>query len=154
MKDFKIKTQTSRGRIFWSFLLVLFISAWGVNSLVAAEPAQGEVSALSTAETPEPAAASTATAWLVSGVDMQPGRAVFVTEGKVEKFLHFTLADPARLVVDLYGVRPSFSERVFAAQAGFSQVRVGTYEDRTRFVFEVHPQNLWVTTGSGKSPRV
>lgn len=154
MKDVKVTMRKNGRRIFWSFLLVLFISAWGVNSLVAAEPAQGEVSALSTAETPEPAAASTATAWLVSGVDMQPGRAVFVTEGKVEKFLHFTLADPARLVVDLYGVRPSFSERVFAAQAGFSQVRVGTYEDRTRFVFEVHPQNLWVTTGSGKSPRV
>jgi len=134
MKDFKMKTNGRR--ILWSFLLVLLIFSWGVGSLVAAEPAQGDVSALTTAETPEPAAASTATAWLVSGVDMQPGRAVFVTEGKVEKFLHFTLADPARLVVDLYGVRPSFSERAFAAQAGFSQVRVGTYQDRTRFVFD------------------
>lgn len=142
MKDVKVTMRKNGRRIFWSFLLVLFISAWGVNSLVAAEPAQGEVSALSTAETPEPAAASSATAWLVSGVDMQPGRAVFVTEGKVEKFLHFTLADPARLVVDLYGVRPSFSERVFAAQAGFSQVRVGTYEDRTRFVFDASTLQL------------
>ena len=142
MKDVKVTMRKNGRRILWSFLLVLFISAWGVNSLVAAEPTQGEVSALSTAETPEPAAASTATAWLVSGVDMQPGRAVFVTEGKVEKFLHFTLADPARLVVDLYGVRPSFSERVFAAQAGFSQVRVGTYQDRTRFVFDASTLQL------------
>ena len=136
MKDVKVKMQMNGRRILWSFLLVLLISVWGVNSLVAAEPAQGDISALTTAETPEPAAPSTATAWLVSGVDMQPGRAVFVTEGRVEKFLHFTLADPARLVVDLYGVRPSFSERVFVAQNGFGQVRVGTYQDRTRFVFD------------------
>lgn len=140
MKDVKMKTNGRR--ILWSFLLVLLISAWGVGSLTAAEPTQGGDSALSTAETPEPAAASSATAWLVSGVDMQPGRAVFVTEGKVEKFLHFTLADPARLVVDLYGVRPSFSERVFNAQAGFSQVRVGTYQDRTRFVFDASTLQL------------
>ncbi|TRO84118.1 type IV pilus secretin family protein [Trichloromonas acetexigens] len=140
MKDFKMKKNGRR--ILWSFLLVLLISVWGVGSLTAAEPTQGGDSALSTAETPEPAAASSATAWLVSGVDMQPGRAVFVTEGKVEKFLHFTLADPARLVVDLYGVRPSFSERVFAAQAGFSQVRVGTYQDRTRFVFDAAASGL------------
>ena len=136
MKDVKVKMQMNGRRILWSFLLVLLISAWGVSSRVAAEPAQGDGSVLTTAETPEPAAPSTATAWLVSGVDMQPGRAVFVTEGRVEKFLHFTLADPARLVVDLYGVRPSFSERVFSAQDGFGQVRVGTYQDRTRFVFD------------------
>ena len=136
MKDVKVKMQMNGRRILWSFLLVLLISAWGVSSLVAAEPAQGDGSVLTTSETPEPAAPSTATAWLVSGVDMQPGRAVFVTEGRVEKFLHFTLADPARLVVDLYGVRPSFSERVFGAQDGFGQVRVGTYQDRTRFVFD------------------
>lgn len=136
MKDVKVKMQMNGRRILWSFLLVLLISAWGVSSRVAAEPAQGDGSVLTTAEMPEPAAPSTATAWLVSGVDIQPGRAVFVTEGRVEKFLHFTLADPARLVVDLYGVRPSFSERVFGAQDGFGQVRVGTYQDRTRFVFD------------------
>lgn len=75
-------------------------------------------------------------AWLVSSVDLQPGRAVFVTEGKVARYRHFTLEAPSRLVVDLYGVRPSFSERTFAAQGGFSQMRVGTYQDRTRFVFD------------------
>ena len=140
MKDFKMKKNGRR--ILWSFLLVLLISVWGVGSLTAAEPTQEGDSALSTAETPEPAATPSTTAWLVSGIDMQPGRAVFVTEGKVEKFLHFTLADPARLVVDLYGVRPSFSERVFAAQDGFSQVRVGTYQDRTRFVFDASMPQL------------
>lgn len=142
MKDVKVKTQTRGRRIFGSFLLVLLVFAWGVSSLVAAEPAQGDGSALSTGETPEPGASFTTAAWLVSGVDMQPGRAVFVTEGMVEKFLHFTLADPARLVVDLYGVRPSFSERAFTAQAGFSQVRVGTYQDRTRFVFDASAPHL------------
>lgn len=142
MKELKVKMQTNGRRILWSFLLVLLISAWGVGSLTAAEPVPGDGSALTTAETPELAAPSTATAWLVSGVDMQPGRAVFVTEGRVEKFLHFTLADPARLVVDLYGVRPSFSERVFYPQDGFSQVRVGTYQDRTRFVFDASATQL------------
>jgi len=142
MKAVKVKMRKNGRRILWSFLLVLLISAWGVGSLTAAESKQGNDSALSTAETPEPAASSTATAWLVSGVDMQPGRAVFVTEGKVDKFLHFTLADPARLVVDLYGVRPSFSDRVFTAQDGFSQVRVGTYQDRTRFVFDASTPQL------------
>ncbi|MDY0269606.1 type IV pilus secretin PilQ [Trichloromonas sp.] len=136
MKDVKVMMQANGRRILWSFILVLIISAWGVGSRVAAEPVQAESSALTAAETPEPVTTPSATAWLVSGVDMQPGRAVFVTEGRVEKFLHFTLADPARLVVDLYGVRPSFSERAFAAQNGFSQVRVGTYQDRTRFVFD------------------
>ncbi len=136
MKDVKVMMQANGRRILWSFILVLIISAWGVGSRVAAESVQAESSALTAAETPEPVTTPSATAWLVSGVDMQPGRAVFVTEGRVEKFLHFTLADPVRLVVDLYGVRPSFSERAFAAQNGFSQVRVGTYQDRTRFVFD------------------
>jgi len=81
-------------------------------------------------------------AWLVNSVDLQPGRAVFMTEGKIPKYRYFTLETPARLVVDLYGVRPAFTERTFPAEGGFSQMRVGTYQDRTRFVFDPASERL------------
>ncbi len=76
------------------------------------------------------------TAQVIDSVDIQAGRAVFNADGKIDNYRYFTLASPSRLVVDLYDVRPLFKERTFAAQQGFSQVRVGTYKDRTRFVFD------------------
>ncbi|WP_432821207.1 type IV pilus secretin PilQ [Trichloromonas sp.] len=102
-------------------------------------------------------------AQLLDSVDMQPGRAVLNADGKIDNYRYFTLASPARLVVDLYDVRPLFKERTFAAQQGFSQMRVGTYKDRTRLVFDSdsgilptyalsEQQNAVVVNWSGAAP--
>ena len=81
-------------------------------------------------------------AQIIDSVDLQPGRAVFNVDGKINKYRYFTMASPARLVVDLYDVRPLFKERTFSVQQGFNQMRVGTYKDRTRFVFDSDSANL------------
>ena len=79
---------------------------------------------------------ATQEASLLRNVNVSPGRAVLETNGKPGKFQYYTLGDPPRLVVDLYGLSPAFKERSFAAAAGFNQVRVGTYNDKTRLVFD------------------
>lgn len=55
----------------------------------------------------------------------------------VEKVRYFTLTSPKRLVVDLYGVLPGSHARSFALDNGFKGLRVGPYQDKTRFVFDV-----------------
>ncbi|MDY0397636.1 MAG: type IV pilus secretin PilQ [Desulfuromonas thiophila] len=47
-----------------------------------------------------------------------------------------TLGAPARLVVDVEGALPTFTQRQFAIDGGFSAVRVGLYPNKTRFVFD------------------
>ncbi len=90
---------------------------------------------------PVPAAVKTpemgaAVATLVKSVDVEPGRATLFTDGGVDQFKFFSLSAPPRLVVDLYGVKPDFKERYYRTSNGFSQMRVGTYDNRTRFVFD------------------
>lgn len=55
----------------------------------------------------------------------------------VEKIRYFTLDAPKRLVVDLYGVQPGQHSDNFSLTDGFKTLRVGPYEDKTRFVFDV-----------------
>ena len=70
---------------------------------------------------------------------------VSVTENKVEltatmgmdRVKYFTLDSPKRLVVDLYGVMPGDHNESFPLTAGFSLLRVGPLEGKTRFVFDV-----------------
>ena len=69
-------------------------------------------------------------------VRIDPGQAVIETNGKTDNFKYFTLQEPARLVVDVFGLKPLFKERQFPAGAGFEQVRLGTYSDKTRLVFD------------------
>ncbi len=83
-----------------------------------------------------PQVASGVAARRVTAVDMQQGRANLFADGKIEKFRYFELSAPPRLVLDAYGVRPAFKERSFNASLGFQQMRVGLYDDRTRFVFD------------------
>lgn len=57
-------------------------------------------------------------------------------DGGIEKVRYFTLETPKRLVVDLYGVDPG-TETVYLLHDGFDKMRVGPYDDKTRFVFDV-----------------
>jgi type IV pilus assembly protein PilQ len=84
----------------------------------------------------EKPAAAGAPATLVNSVTVTPGRALLATNGSVGRFEHFTLGNPPRLVVDLFGLKPDFKQRTFAATAGMKMVRVGAYADKVRFVFD------------------
>ncbi|MBD1399422.1 type IV pilus secretin family protein [Pelovirga terrestris] len=55
----------------------------------------------------------------------------------VEQVRYFSLDSPKRLVVDLYGVAPGAHALDIPLSAGFSALRTGTLENRTRFVFDV-----------------
>jgi type IV pilus assembly protein PilQ len=83
---------------------------------------------------------------LLRNIKLSPGQAVLETNGKPGTFQYFALANPPRLVVDLYGLRPVFTERAFSVDSGFKQLRVGTYNDKTRLVFDasgkVLPEHL------------
>ncbi len=89
---------------------------------------------------------ATQEASLLRNINVLPGQAILKTNGKPGKFQSFALANPPRLVVDLYGLRPAFAERAFSVDSGFKQLRVGTYNDKTRLVFDasgkVLPEHL------------
>ncbi len=93
-------------------------------------------------------------AQVIESIDINTGKAVFTGDGPIEKFRFFKLGDPPRLVVDLHGVKPLFKERKFPAAGGFHQVRVGTYQDRTRFVFDSASAGLPAYTVDGQNDSV
>ncbi len=114
---------------------------------VAASPAVAE--ATTAVAAPEEAVApvvapidSSADAKLLLKVDFSPSQAVLETNGKVDNFKYFALKNPARLVVDVYGLKPAFKERLFPAGNGFKQIRLGTYSDKTRLVFDASGTDL------------
>ncbi|MDX2493700.1 MAG: AMIN domain-containing protein, partial [Desulfuromusa sp.] len=55
----------------------------------------------------------------------------------IEQVRYFTLDSPKRLVVDLYGVQPGNHNDDFQLSDGFTLLRVGPLENKTRFVFDV-----------------
>ena len=73
----------------------------------------------------------------VSLVNVAEQEAVLKATDGVEKVRYFTLDSPKRLVVDLYGVKPGEHSRNFDLSGGFDSLRVGPYENKTRFVFDV-----------------
>lgn len=83
-------------------------------------------------------------------ISLAPGQAVIEANGKIEKFQYFALGNPARLVVDVYGLRPAFKERSFTAEEGFKKVRLGTYNDKTRLVFDASAASLPEHTVQGR----
>jgi type IV pilus assembly protein PilQ len=91
---------------------------------------------------PESAAASSKDALVLRDVKLSAGRALLDSTGKIDKLQYFTLGNPPRLVVDLYGVKPGFKQRSFAAEAGFKTVRVGINQDKTRLVFDASDKIL------------
>jgi type IV pilus assembly protein PilQ len=79
--------------------------------------------------------------WLQS-LQIDAGQAVLHNDGRIGNYQYFKLGSPPRLVIDLFGIQPQFQERSFPATNGFKQVRVGTYQDKTRLVFDAYGQVL------------
>ncbi len=73
----------------------------------------------------------------VSSVNVANQKVQLTASAGVEQIRYFTLDSPKRLVVDLYGVQPGNHGRNFSLKNGFRSLRVGPYEDKTRFVFDV-----------------
>lgn len=73
----------------------------------------------------------------LSSVNVASQKAEITATAGIEKVRYFTLDSPKRLVVDLYGVQPGPHSRDFALSEGFNSLRIGPYEDKTRFVFDV-----------------
>jgi type IV pilus assembly protein PilQ len=80
--------------------------------------------------------AGMADAKILGSVEIGSGNAVFFADGLIGKVKHFTLSDPDRFVVDVYGVKAGFAEKSFGLDAGFKKMRVGSYPDKLRFVFD------------------
>lgn len=72
----------------------------------------------------------------LKGVSLLPGKAILIADSDIGRFKYFVLTKPPRLVVDLYGAQPAFERRRFTPEGGMSLVRVGTYREKTRFVFD------------------
>ncbi len=100
-----------------------------------AGPAVAAVTAPKAQAEPE----ATAGKVVFSGVE---GTRATLVAPDMTRYQYFRLAGPPRLVVDLYGVKPGFRERRFSAGQGFSQVRVGVYREKTRFVFDAEKGGL------------
>lgn len=109
------------------------------------EPAQSQAASVPAVAPPVETTAPVAAvqdATVIQDVSVSPGRALFSTNGNVGRYEHFTLGNPPRLVVDLYGLRPGFKQRAFDASGGMKQVRVGAYGDKVRFVFDADGKSL------------
>lgn len=73
---------------------------------------------------------------------IEPGSVLLQVDGAIERHQYFKLGSPPRLVVDLYGVKPGFKERAFSISQGMRMMRVGTYSDKTRLVFDSETEQL------------
>jgi type IV pilus assembly protein PilQ len=78
----------------------------------------------------------------VEDVTLGTGQAIVSTDGRIEKFKYFNLSGPPRLVLDIFGVQPRFKTRSFSGTQGFKQARVGSYPDKTRFVFDAEGKTV------------
>jgi len=110
-----------------------------------AQTAEKNAPALVVAEKAPAAEASAApmtAAKKAQSVEIKGNQAVLNTDGRIDRHEHFKLGAPPRLVVDIYGVQPSFTERKFNLSQGFSGIRVGTYPDKTRYVFDAAGKTL------------
>lgn len=87
-------------------------------------------------------------------VEVKGNQATLNTDGRIERHEQFILGAPPRLVVDIFGVQPVFAERKFKATQGFSGIRVGTYPDKTRYVFDAAGKTLPAYTVDKKGSAV
>jgi general secretion pathway protein D len=122
-------------------LFPLRLLLWGISVMLLALPG-----------IPAPAAEA-APARVAESVEIAGSATILKTDGPIEKFRYFALEKPPRLVVDIYQVAPRFNERVFNLEDGFTQMRLGLYPDKTRFVFDtqsgVLPQYAVAPTDNG-----
>ena len=82
-------------------------------------------------------AVSSVTAESLSTISVSGQQVTLSATGGVEQVRYFSLDSPKRLVVDLYGVVPGSHAAETALTSGFSMLRIGILENRTRFVFDV-----------------
>jgi type IV pilus assembly protein PilQ len=73
----------------------------------------------------------------IKAVRIDSGKLSIDMDGDFENFQYFHLRSPLRLVVDIYGVKPEFSQRIYNISDQFRQVRVGDSDKKTRFVLDV-----------------
>lgn len=78
----------------------------------------------------------------VESVETGDSQTLLRADGRIGKFRYFSLAGPPRLVVDIYDVKPGFRQRSFDLGQEFRQIRVGTYKDKVRFVFDAESGGL------------
>lgn len=104
--------------------------------------AESKPLAAKAAEPARPTKTSATSEGIIESLNFQPGKAVFQLDAPLDKILSFELTAPPRLVVDFYGAKPRFKEQSFNVADGFHQVRVGTYEGKTRFVFDAAGASL------------
>ncbi len=77
-----------------------------------------------------------ASAERITGVEVGQSSVVLQADGPVEIFKYFTLGAPSRVVLDVYGLKAGFKQRIFNLDGDFSKIRVGAYDDKLRFVFD------------------
>jgi type IV pilus assembly protein PilQ len=78
----------------------------------------------------------------VQSVEVGSSQIVLHTDTSNLSFDSYNLGAPPRLVIDVFGAIPEFSERNFPVTNGYSGVRVGLYADKTRFVFDAEGGEL------------
>lgn len=78
----------------------------------------------------------------VFGLGLEKDKVVLEGKRPFDQFKFFELNEPARLVVDVYGAMPDFSERAFSLDNGFKKARVGVYPEKTRVVFDSSSETL------------
>ncbi len=66
---------------------------------------------------------------------------IAVSEG-IKRLRYFTLDNPKRLVVDLYGVAAAEKQKKYLLSGGFASLRIGPYSDKLRFVFDAEGEKL------------
>lgn len=119
-------------------LRILLNDAMAPDAMIAPSVQGATVEAYSSVT---PAKANTP-AKILGSVQVDRGKVVLFADGQIGKVKNFTLGDPARLVVDVYGVVAGFKDKVLQLDSGFNKMRVGTYSDKLRFVFDATNSQL------------
>ncbi|MCF6178629.1 MAG: type IV pilus secretin PilQ [Geopsychrobacter sp.] len=100
------------------------------------------------------AAATKATVKSFASITKEENRVEIFASAGIKRLRYFTLDNPKRLVVDLYGVVLAQNERAFDLSKGFSKLRVGPYAEKLRFVFDSSEQELPQFTVNQSGDRV
>lgn len=104
---------------------------------VAETVAAAVVPEVAPAEPVAPAASTTVTDSLVTGITAAGDTIQINVKGAVADFKTFRLSRPERVVVDLLGSKADPALKIIAVNAaGISTARVGTYSDKTRIVLD------------------
>lgn len=91
----------------------------------------------------EPARAATRALNVESSKDGSSTVIRIATDGRAASYNAFVLSSPARVVVDLFGVSNSTGKDAVGLKDEFVKgVRIGSYPDKARFVFDASGRNL------------